>query len=32
MIDAAKEVRDEGSFGFVYLSIPTPELSAFIKS
>jgi len=31
MIDAAKEVRDEGAFGFVDTSIPTPELSAYMK-
>ena len=31
MIDAAKEVRDEGTFGFVDTSIPTPELSAYMK-
>lgn len=31
MIDAAKEVRDEGTFGFVDTSIPTPELAAFMK-
>jgi len=31
MIDAAKEVRDEGMFGFVDTSIPTPELSAYMK-
>lgn len=32
MIDVAKEVRDEGTFGFVNLLIPTPELPAFMKS
>jgi 2-methylisocitrate lyase-like PEP mutase family enzyme len=32
MIDAAKEVRDEGTFGFVNSSIPTSELSVFLKS
>lgn len=32
MIDAAKEVRDEGTCGFVDTSIPTPELSAYMKS
>lgn len=31
MIDAAKEVRDEGTFDFVDTSIPTPELSAYMK-
>ncbi len=32
MIDAAKELRDEGRCGFVDTSIPTPELSAYMKS
>jgi hypothetical protein len=31
MIDAAKEVRDEGTFGFVDTSSPTPELLAYMK-
>ena len=32
MIDAAKELRDEGRCGFVDTSIPAPELSAYMKS
>lgn len=31
MIDAAKEVQDKGSFGFVDSSIPTPELAAYFS-
>lgn len=32
MIDAAKEARDDGTFGFVDSAIPTPELAAYFGS
>jgi 2-methylisocitrate lyase-like PEP mutase family enzyme len=31
LLDAAKEVRDKGTFGYLDRSIPTPELNAFMK-
>ncbi len=30
-IDAAKEARDDGTFGFVETAVPTPELAAFMR-
>ena len=31
LLDAAKEVHDSGTFGYLDRSIPTPDLNAFMK-
>ena len=31
LVNAAKEVKDKGTFSYVDTSIPTPELNAFMK-
>jgi 2-methylisocitrate lyase-like PEP mutase family enzyme len=31
LLDAAKEVKDKGTFGYLDRSIPTPDLNAFMK-
>jgi 2-methylisocitrate lyase-like PEP mutase family enzyme len=31
LVNAAKEVKDKGTFGYLDTSIPTPELNAFMK-
>jgi 2-methylisocitrate lyase-like PEP mutase family enzyme len=31
LVDAAREVKDKGTFGFLDRSIPTPDLNAFMK-
>ena len=31
LVNAAKEVKDSGTFGYLDTSIPTPDLNAFMK-
>ena len=31
LLDAAREVKDKGTFGYLDRSIPTPDLNAFMK-
>jgi hypothetical protein len=30
LLDAAQEVRDKGTFGYLHRCLPTPELSRFM--
>ena len=32
LVDAAREVKDKGTFGYIDRSIPTPDLAAFMQS
>jgi 2-methylisocitrate lyase-like PEP mutase family enzyme len=32
LVEAAKEVKEKGTFGFVERSLPTPEISKFMRS
>jgi hypothetical protein len=32
LVDAAREVKDKGTFGYIDRSMPTPELNAFMQS
>jgi 2-methylisocitrate lyase-like PEP mutase family enzyme len=31
LVDAAREVKDKGTFGYIDRSMPTPELNAFMQ-
>jgi 2-methylisocitrate lyase-like PEP mutase family enzyme len=31
LVDAAREVKDKGTFGYLDRSLPTPELNAFMQ-
>jgi hypothetical protein len=31
LLDAAREVKDKGTFGYVDRGVPTPELNAFME-
>src|SRR4029453_14934078 len=31
LVDAAREVKDKGTFGYLDRSLPTPELTAFLQ-
>jgi 2-methylisocitrate lyase-like PEP mutase family enzyme len=31
LLDAAREVKEQGTFGYVDRSIPTPELNAYLE-
>jgi hypothetical protein len=31
VVDAAREVKDKGSFGYLDRAVPTPELNAFMQ-
>ena len=31
LLDAAKEVKEKGTFGYLDRTMPTPELNAFMK-
>jgi hypothetical protein len=31
LVEAAKEVKEKGTFGFIERSLPTPEISKFMR-
>jgi hypothetical protein len=31
LVEAAREVKDKGTFGYVDRSVPTPELNAYLE-
>ena len=31
LVEAAKEVKEKGTFGFIERSLPTPEISRFMR-
>jgi hypothetical protein len=31
LLDAAREVKDKGTFGYVGRALPTPELNGFLQ-
>ena len=31
LVEAAREIKDKGTFGYIDRSIPTPDLAAFMQ-